>query len=251
LLPSSHIASPTFKHFKSQLHAPKLIELARLARAWAEQNRNALEAAEPEAPSGIVDRRLSNWRPLLAVADAAGGEWPTKIRNVAVWVEAQKEQEGELRILSDCKEVWDLHFDLDFLPTQDLLRGLNEREDWPWAGWNNGDGLKDTQLAAQLRMFGVCPKQRRAKPDFFGNSNPKRGAAPGAIKASKSPVVGSRLQPDVVQIGQATNSGANMLSRPSSRRGDLRRVPSTGRSTPPRKSAEAWPTKLSKSSIRN
>jgi hypothetical protein len=164
-----------YKLFKTKLDAPKLRELAGLARHWAEQNRAVLEAAEPKAPPGIVDRRLSNWRPLLAVADAAGGEWPMKIREVAVWLEAQQEQEGELRILSDCKEVWDLHPDVGFLPTEDLLHGLNDREDWPWAGWNNGEGLKVTQLAAQLRVFEVCPTQRRIKLPLFDSGKPKRG----------------------------------------------------------------------------
>jgi hypothetical protein len=131
-----------YKVFKTKLDAPKLRELEGLARLWAEQNQNVLEAVEPKASPHIVDRRLSNWRPLLAVADVAGGEWPAKIRDVAVWLEAQQEQEGELRILSDCKEVWDSHIGLDFLPTVDLLAELNEREDWPWAGWNNGEGLK-------------------------------------------------------------------------------------------------------------
>jgi hypothetical protein len=161
--------------FKSKLHAPKLRELGGLARLWAEQSREVLEAAEPKASPHIVDRRLSNWRPLLATADIAGGEWPTRIRDVAVWLEAQQEQEGELRILSDCKEVWDLRIDTDFLPTQDLLRELSEREDWPWAGWNNGDGFKDTQLAAQLRVFDVCPIQRRIKQPLFDSGKPKRG----------------------------------------------------------------------------
>jgi hypothetical protein len=36
-------------------------------------------------------------------------------------------------------------------------------------------GLESTQLAAQLRVFEVCPKQRRTKPDFFGSSKPRRG----------------------------------------------------------------------------
>jgi Protein of unknown function (DUF3631) len=164
-----------YKSFNTKLDAPKLRELAGLARLWAEQNQAVLEAAEPKAPSGVVDRRLSNWRPLLAVADAAGGEWPMKIREVVVWLEAQQEQEGELRILSDCKEVWDSHPDVGFLPTEDLLHGLNDREDWSWAGWNNGEGLKVTQLAAQLKVFEVCPTQRRIKLPLFDSGKPKRG----------------------------------------------------------------------------
>ena len=27
-------------------------------------------------PAGVFNRAADNWRPLLAIADAAGGEWP-------------------------------------------------------------------------------------------------------------------------------------------------------------------------------
>jgi hypothetical protein len=74
-----------------------------VARVWAEANQSVLGAAEPKAPPGIVDRRLSNWSPLLAVADAAGGKWPNAIRDAAVWLEAQQEPDDELRILNDCR----------------------------------------------------------------------------------------------------------------------------------------------------
>jgi hypothetical protein len=152
--------------FKSSKDAPRLRELEGRAHLWAEQNQDALNEAEPKSPPDIVDRRLSNWRPLFAVADAAGGDWPSKIRDVALWFEAQQEQDGELRILSDCKAVWDENPDLDFLPTKMLHAELNDREDCPWAAWNNGDGLNVNQLAAQLKAFEVKPTRGYERRTF-------------------------------------------------------------------------------------
>jgi hypothetical protein len=161
--------------FKSSKDAPRLRELEGRAHLCAEQNQDALNEAEPKSPPDIVDRRLSNWRPLFAVADAAEGDWPLKIRDVALWFEAQQDQDGELRILSDCKAVWDDHTDADFLSTQDFLAELNDQEDGPWAAWNNGAGMNGTQLSTQLKAFEVKPTQRRIKQKMFGNGKPTRG----------------------------------------------------------------------------
>jgi hypothetical protein len=74
-------------------------------------------------------------------------------------------------MLNDCKEIWDAYPDADFLPTKCLLEDLNEREDWPWAGWNQSAGLTPSHLARQLRVFDVMPKQRRT----FDSGRPTRG----------------------------------------------------------------------------
>jgi len=34
-------------------------------------------------PAGIFNRAADNWRPLLAIADLAGGEWPERARQAA------------------------------------------------------------------------------------------------------------------------------------------------------------------------
>jgi hypothetical protein len=87
-----------------------------------------------------------------------------------------------LRILSDCKAVWDENPDLDFLPTKMLHAELNDREDWPWAAWNAGEGLNVNQLAGQLKAFEVKPTQRRIEQKLFGNGKPTRGYERGTFE---------------------------------------------------------------------
>ena len=47
---------------------------------WAAQVRGEVAGAEPEIPEGIEGRAEDIWTPLLAVADAAGGDWPERAR---------------------------------------------------------------------------------------------------------------------------------------------------------------------------
>ena len=51
---------------------------------WASpETVEALRKAEPSVPSELHDRATDAWEPLLAIADEAGGDWPTRARNAA------------------------------------------------------------------------------------------------------------------------------------------------------------------------
>jgi len=42
---------------------------------WVADNADALAKATPEIPAAFHNRRRANWVPLLAIAEAGGGEW--------------------------------------------------------------------------------------------------------------------------------------------------------------------------------
>jgi Protein of unknown function (DUF3631) len=50
---------------------------------WAGALLEQLRDARPDMPAGLSDRAEDVWEPLLAVADAAGGEWPRQARKAA------------------------------------------------------------------------------------------------------------------------------------------------------------------------
>src|SRR5439155_9520403 len=52
--------------------------LARKLARWAADNFDALAACDPPLPPGAFNRLADNWRPLLAVAQIAGGDWPAR-----------------------------------------------------------------------------------------------------------------------------------------------------------------------------
>ncbi len=61
-----------------------LDELASMVARWVIDHEISLSAADPDIPETLHDRAADNWRPLFAIADLAGGNWPTLARQVAV-----------------------------------------------------------------------------------------------------------------------------------------------------------------------
>lgn len=64
----------------TQVSEGQAVKLSGWLAAWAAQERAGLAVADPVAPEGIDGRAEQIWAPLLAVADAAGGEWPERAR---------------------------------------------------------------------------------------------------------------------------------------------------------------------------
>ncbi len=50
---------------------------------WGQDHAAGVAAIDPEVPTGLHDRAVDNWRPLLALSEAVGGEWPTRARAAA------------------------------------------------------------------------------------------------------------------------------------------------------------------------
>ena len=68
----------------------RLDQLARKAARWAIDHSDHVRGADPDMPAGIFNRAADNWRPLLAIADAAGGEWPRRARRAAEFLRRQR-----------------------------------------------------------------------------------------------------------------------------------------------------------------
>jgi hypothetical protein len=84
-------------------------------------------------PPGIQDRDSDVWEPLLAVADAAGGDWPERARCSAVaLVAASRESVPSLgvRLLADLRTVFG---DRTTMPTDQIVAALTALDEAPWA----------------------------------------------------------------------------------------------------------------------
>jgi hypothetical protein len=115
-----------------------------------------MSAARPEMPRGIEDRAADMWEPLLAIADAAGGNWPKRARKAATeLVGAAKEAEPSLgvRLLADLKTVFDKRGE-DKLATSVILADLIALPESPW-GDLKGKPITDRALATRLRQYGI------------------------------------------------------------------------------------------------
>ena len=72
-----------------------LTVLGRRAARFATENAAALAEADPDVPAGLNDREMDGWRPLLAIADMAGGAWPEAARTAAMLLAEADEFEDE------------------------------------------------------------------------------------------------------------------------------------------------------------
>src|SRR3989454_5016387 len=87
----------------------QLDPLRRRAVRWVADHRAALRVADPAMPEELDDRQADNWRPLLAIADAAGSAWPALARTAArvlagAFVEA--DTAAPVRLLADLCDLF-------------------------------------------------------------------------------------------------------------------------------------------------
>lgn len=171
--PGEHVES-----FRRRLHAKQGHALRDRLAGWAVRVADKkLAGAWPRLPEGITDRPADVWEPLLAIAEAAGGEWPARARAacLALVSEAQTVDSGSLgvRLLADLRSVFaitdddgrptgDLHA---VLPTETILTSLRGIEDGPWRELGKlAKPLDAGGLARRLKPYGAAPHQYRAKP---------------------------------------------------------------------------------------
>jgi putative DNA primase/helicase len=137
--------------------------LHRRAARWAADHLDELSGRDPEVPRELNDRAADNWRPLLAIADAAGGEWSEQARGAALALSGEAaDSEDSIRelLLADIRTVFRERKETRIF-SDDLVVALCHREERPWSDWKHGNPLSPVQLARLLKPFGVGPGQMR------------------------------------------------------------------------------------------
>jgi antitoxin (DNA-binding transcriptional repressor) of toxin-antitoxin stability system len=151
---------------------PTLWPLRDRLAAWIALVADELAHAKPGMPASLSDRQVDIWEPLLAIADAAGGDWPTRARTAAVQLHGHDPTAdpgiGAL-LLTHIREVFDAEptvgSSMDAMASDRLLRALTERDDGPWGDWWAGDVAARnvrgpaSKLAKLLRPYGIKPDQ--------------------------------------------------------------------------------------------
>ena len=85
--------------FRRRVHAPQGESLCRRLAGWAVTILDEATETRPDMPAGIEDRNADMWEALFAVADIAGGDWPSRARAAAVaLVAVAREVEPSLNI---------------------------------------------------------------------------------------------------------------------------------------------------------
>ncbi len=138
----------------------------RMALKWVLDNVPILSEADPGDLNELHDRANDNWRGLLAIADVAGGHWPSTARSLAKKLESGREADEEdsihVRILVDIKDLFDAR-KVEGIKPGDLVDALVSMEARPWSEWRRGRPMGTQALANQLgtRTFGIKARQGR------------------------------------------------------------------------------------------
>ena len=128
-----------------------------------------LTVADAALPPELDDRAQDGWEPLLAIADAAGGDWPGRARRAAVAIFGSRSSADDthaLRLLHDCRTVFESSA-VDFLPTAELRAALIALDQSPWADIR-GKEITPHYMGKLLRAFLI--ESSRHRP--FGVGNP-------------------------------------------------------------------------------
>ena len=111
---------------------------------------------DPTLPPGIQDRAADVWEALISVADAAGGEWPTRARVTAVTLVTHAETtkpSQRVQLLIDLRRVFGTAL---ALPTATILKELCAMEESIW-GDLDARPLDARRLARMLKAVDVTP----------------------------------------------------------------------------------------------
>lgn len=142
----------------------ELEPLRRQAWRWTRDHVDALRAADSDVPAELHDRAADNWRPLLAIADLAGGDWPARARHAARALSGSDDADDDapaVLLLGDLRELFGERA-TDRLATEAILQHLTALETRPWPEWGRGRRpLTARQLARLLERFGVRPRTVR------------------------------------------------------------------------------------------
>jgi len=141
------------EQFRLRQVQPEAARIFNRLASWA-GSLSGLSDAEPAMPDGVTDRAAECWEPLLALADAAGGDWPDRARKAALhFVQGGKDEaiSPGVELLEHIREAFGHD---EALWTETLLQRLHERDESPWKDIR-GKPLDDRGLAKRLKGFGV------------------------------------------------------------------------------------------------
>jgi len=129
--------------------------------AWATGAVDGLRDAVPELPNELGDRAADAWEALFAIADLAGGEWPSRSRAAAIELSATPENDEAGRGTQLLTGVRVALEDREVITTAELLAAINGDDDLPFGAWRDGKGLDARTLARLVKPYGLKPRTVR------------------------------------------------------------------------------------------
>jgi putative DNA primase/helicase len=134
--------------------------LCRKLARWTADNFAKLQSCDPQLPETAFNRLADNWRPLFAIAEVAGGDWPRRALASFTALTATDDLDAQgigSILLADIQNIFS-DAGVDRMPSNELADALAGIEGRPWAEWGkHRRPISANQLAQQLRRFGIAP----------------------------------------------------------------------------------------------
>jgi len=149
------------EHFRRRLLRAESDDMRKRCADWITPILQLLRNPRPELP-GLSDRQQDGCEPLLAIADAAGGDWPEKSRAALLGIltgESAEDDSVGVRLLSDIHAVF-LDQQTHRLGTNDLLNELCDLEP-QWSEFSHGKPLSSGALARLLKRYDIHHRKLR------------------------------------------------------------------------------------------
>ena len=146
----------TVDRFRIRRDTPPLFKLRAQLTGWVRDGERLthLGDVEPEMPHSVEDRQQDAWEPLIAIADAAGGCWPELARAACLDLCGQSDDtDDDIQLLADIEKIF-LDVPEAFIPSNQIVRELRDREESPWKDHE----LTPHKLARLLKPFDVRPR---------------------------------------------------------------------------------------------
>ncbi len=118
-----------------------------------------LKDARPQPAPDLNDRAEDIWTPLLALADAAGDDWPVLARQAATELSGEAshpDRDDSVLLLKDIRSFWP--DGETFFSTAELLRHLNGSDEQRWPTFCHGREMTPHALSRVLKEFDIKPR---------------------------------------------------------------------------------------------
>jgi putative DNA primase/helicase len=139
---------------------------AERAARWAADHMQALTQADPVLSDAVFNRAGDNWRPLFAIADAVGGRWPERAREVALAL-GDEDDDRLTMLLADIRDAFGGRL---AIASTELAEALGKMEGRPWPEYGKSRKPITTNTVARLlRPLGIKPRHGRAGNDYLAS----------------------------------------------------------------------------------